>query len=108
MSSHPRGLFRKLLELERASQGQEEKEEYQLRSGQLIQQLTELGGLLESLLGAEPGLAPRLDWLVGGLSGHTHCPELCAWLRRMFSLAASSDKSLLTDVSFFLSLLWPW
>ncbi len=56
-------------------------------------------GLLESLLAAEPGLAGRLDCLVGQLARYTPDPPLIAWLRRMFSLLASLDKSLLKDVS---------
>jgi hypothetical protein len=70
-----------------------------LRLARLTGELAGVCGLLESLLAAEPGLAGRLDCLVGQLARYTPDPPLIAWLRRMFSLLASLDKSLLKDVS---------
>jgi len=54
---------------------------------------------VESLLVAEPALAGRLDCLVGQLASYVPDPQLTAWLRRIFGLLASLDKSLIKDVS---------
>ena len=66
-------------------------------------QLTGFCGVLEGLLGAEPGQAARLHWLVGQLSQYNPpCPQLLAWHARMFglaSLASNPDKNFITDVS---------
>ena len=63
-------------------------------------QLAGICGLLESLLGTNPCLAPRLHSFVGQL-GRVDPPNsrLLAWVTRMFSLAANSDKSFLKNVS---------
>ena len=55
--------------------------------------------LLESLLGAEPGLACRLHGLVGRLSRHGPSLHLQAWLHRMFELSGGTDTSRSTEVS---------
>jgi hypothetical protein len=62
-------------------------------------EVVEVCQLLESLLAVEPRLACQLGGLLGQLSRYGPSLELQAWLHRMFSLAATWDDSLLTEVT---------
>ena len=64
-----------------------------------VGQVKEVCSLLESLLAAEPRLGGRLQGLVGQLSRCGPSLWLQAWLHSMFQLAATSDQSLLSEVS---------
>jgi hypothetical protein len=68
-------------------------------SSQQQEELAGLCTLLESLLAADPSLAPRLGGLVAQLAGYMPSPQLSAWLSRMFILAVGSNKGFPKNVS---------